>query len=87
MNAKVYKSTGSWYQVKDEAGKFWNARTKGVMKLDDINKVKSKQKPIIVAGSFLILATIFYLVGWTAMGSISLVASVTMVNTTINVPN
>lgn len=32
----VYKSTGSWYSVKDESGKFWNARIKGVFKLDDI---------------------------------------------------
>src|SRR5678815_436941 len=36
MRATVYKSTGSWYVVKDDAGKFWNARMKGVMKLDDI---------------------------------------------------
>lgn len=36
MQATVYKSTGSWYIIKDEAGKFWNARMKGVMKLDDI---------------------------------------------------
>lgn len=36
MKATVYKSTGSWYIVKDNAGKFWNARMKGVMKLDDI---------------------------------------------------
>ncbi|MBI5857776.1 MAG: ribosome small subunit-dependent GTPase A [Sphingobacteriales bacterium] len=36
MKAIVYKSTGSWYIVKDEAGKFHNARMKGVMKLDDI---------------------------------------------------
>lgn len=36
MQATVYKSTGSWYIVKDETGKFWNARMKGVMKLDDI---------------------------------------------------
>ena len=36
MKATVYKSTGSWYIVKDDAGKFWNARMKGVMKLDDI---------------------------------------------------
>jgi ribosome biogenesis GTPase len=36
MKATVYKSTGSWYIVKDSAGKFWNARTKGVMKMDDI---------------------------------------------------
>jgi len=36
MKAIVYKSTGSWYVVKDEAGNFWNARMKGVMKMDDI---------------------------------------------------
>lgn len=36
MKAVVYKSTGSWYIVKDDTGKFWNARMKGVMKLDDI---------------------------------------------------
>jgi ribosome biogenesis GTPase len=36
MKALVYKSTGSWYIVRDESGRFWNARMKGVMKLDDI---------------------------------------------------
>lgn len=36
MKAIVYKSTGSWYVLRDEAGKIWNGRTKGVMKLDDI---------------------------------------------------
>lgn len=36
MKGTVYKSTGSWYTVKDESGKFWNARMKGVMKIDDI---------------------------------------------------
>lgn len=36
MKAKVYKSTGSWYTLKDETGKFWNGRIKGVLKLDDI---------------------------------------------------
>ena len=36
MEAIVYKSTGSWYQVKDAAGKVWNARMKGVFKLDGI---------------------------------------------------
>ncbi len=36
MKALVYKSTGSWYSLKDENGKFWNGRTKGVLKLDDI---------------------------------------------------
>ncbi|MGZ3853031.1 MAG: ribosome small subunit-dependent GTPase A [Flavisolibacter sp.] len=36
MQGIVYKSTGSWYTVKDENGKMWNARMKGVFKLDDI---------------------------------------------------
>lgn len=36
MKAVVYKSTGSWYVVKDEKGQMKNARMKGVMKLDDI---------------------------------------------------
>jgi ribosome biogenesis GTPase len=36
MTGIVYKSTGSWYSVKDAAGKFWNTRIKGVLKLDDI---------------------------------------------------
>jgi ribosome biogenesis GTPase len=36
MTGVVYKSTGSWYQVKDSSDKFWNARIKGVMKLDGI---------------------------------------------------
>jgi ribosome biogenesis GTPase len=36
MKAQVYKSTGSWYILKDENGRFWNGRVKGVMKLDDI---------------------------------------------------
>ena len=36
MQGIVYKSTGSWYQVKDAAGKMWNARMKGVFKLDSI---------------------------------------------------
>lgn len=36
MQGVVYKSTGSWYQVKDGVGKVWNARMKGVFKLDDI---------------------------------------------------
>lgn len=36
MKATVYKSTGSWYTVKDDAGKFHNARMKGVLKIDDI---------------------------------------------------
>lgn len=36
MKAIVYKSTGSWYIVKDKGGKFHNARIKGVLKIDDI---------------------------------------------------
>jgi ribosome biogenesis GTPase / thiamine phosphate phosphatase len=36
MNALVYKSTGSWYVVKNEEGKFFNARIKGKFKIDDI---------------------------------------------------
>lgn len=36
MKATVYKSTGSWYIVKDEEGAFRNARMKGVLKIDDI---------------------------------------------------
>jgi ribosome biogenesis GTPase len=36
MTGKVYKSTGSWYVVKTAEGDVWNARLKGVFKLDDI---------------------------------------------------
>jgi ribosome biogenesis GTPase len=36
MTARVYKSTGSWYLVKDENGKFYQARIKGKFKMDDI---------------------------------------------------
>lgn len=36
MKGIVYKSTGSWYTVKDESGKWHNARTKGVLKIDEI---------------------------------------------------
>jgi ribosome biogenesis GTPase len=36
MKVTVYKSTGSWYTVKDETGRFYNARMKGVLKIDDI---------------------------------------------------
>lgn len=36
MKAIVYKSTGSWYILKDESGKTWNGRIKGVLKLEDI---------------------------------------------------
>jgi len=36
MRALVYKSTGSWYTVKNQAGRFYNARIKGIFKIDDI---------------------------------------------------
>jgi ribosome biogenesis GTPase len=32
----VYKSTGSWYTVKDASGAVWNTRLKGVFKINDI---------------------------------------------------
>jgi ribosome biogenesis GTPase len=36
MTGIVYKSTGSWYSVKDEEGKFWNARMKGIFKMEGL---------------------------------------------------
>ena len=36
MKATVYKSTGSWYTVRDESGEWHNARMKGVFKIDNI---------------------------------------------------
>jgi len=36
MQGIVYKSTGSWYSVKGDDGKFYNARIKGVFKIDGI---------------------------------------------------
>ena len=36
MEALVYKSTGSWYIVKDSEGKTFQARIKGVFKIEDI---------------------------------------------------
>jgi ribosome biogenesis GTPase / thiamine phosphate phosphatase len=36
MQGKVYKSTGSWYVVKTTNGTTWNARLKGIFKLDGI---------------------------------------------------
>ena len=36
MKATVYKSTGSWYVVKTEEGKVFNARIKGKFKIDNI---------------------------------------------------
>lgn len=36
MKATVYKSTGSWYQVKDETGRQFNARIPGKFKMDGL---------------------------------------------------
>lgn len=36
MRGIVYKSTGSWYTVKDTQGNTYNARIKGIFKIDDI---------------------------------------------------
>ncbi|MEO6539606.1 MAG: ribosome small subunit-dependent GTPase A, partial [Ferruginibacter sp.] len=36
MNATVYKSTGNWYQVKDDEGNPFNARLLGKFKMDGL---------------------------------------------------
>lgn len=36
MEAIVYKSTGSWYTIKDRSGNWHNARIKGIFKIDGI---------------------------------------------------
>src|SRR2546423_1614632 len=36
MKVTIYKSTGSWYIVQNDAGKIFNARIKGKLKIDDI---------------------------------------------------
>jgi len=36
MKATVYKSTGSWYILKDDTGAIFNARIKGKLKIDGI---------------------------------------------------
>ncbi len=36
MTGRVYKSTGSWYTLKDDAGTVYQARLKGKFKIDDI---------------------------------------------------
>ena len=44
INATVYRSTGSWYDVKDETGQLWKARIKGVFKIEGL----SSTNPIAV---------------------------------------
>ncbi len=36
MQARIYKSTGSWYIAKTDAGEIFNARIKGIFKIDGI---------------------------------------------------
>lgn len=36
MQATIYKSTGSWYNVKADNGEIYNARIKGIFKIDGI---------------------------------------------------
>lgn len=36
MKAHIYKSTGSWYVAKGSDGKLYNARIKGIFKIDEI---------------------------------------------------
>ena len=36
MRARIYKSTGSWYAAKTDTGKTFNARIKGIFKIDGI---------------------------------------------------
>ena len=36
MKAIIYKSTGSWYVAKGDNGKLYNARIKGIFKIDEI---------------------------------------------------
>ena len=36
MKATVYKSTGSWYILQNDAGEIFNARIKGKLKIDGI---------------------------------------------------
>lgn len=35
MKAVVYKSTGSWYVLRDEEGQLWQGRIKGRLRIDD----------------------------------------------------
>jgi ribosome biogenesis GTPase len=51
MKAIVYRSTGSWYNIKTETGKSMSARIKGVFKIDD--KITSTN-PIAVGDEVMI---------------------------------
>ncbi len=47
MLARIYKSTGSWYIAKTEDGKIYNARIKGIFKIDEITSTNP-----VAAGDF-----------------------------------
>jgi ribosome biogenesis GTPase len=47
MQGTVYRSTGSWYSVKDGDGVFWKSRMKGIFKLEGITSTN----PIAVGDS------------------------------------
>ena len=36
IRGRIYKSTGSWYSVKDESGEFWKCRIKGKFRMKGI---------------------------------------------------
>jgi ribosome biogenesis GTPase len=50
MKAIVYRSTGSWYNIKTETGKAMSARIKGVLKIDGITSTN----PIAVGDEVMI---------------------------------
>jgi ribosome biogenesis GTPase len=50
LEGLIYKSTGSWYVVRDKEGTFWNTRIKGKMKLDE---AISSTNPIAVGDDIL----------------------------------
>ncbi|WP_207512224.1 ribosome small subunit-dependent GTPase A [Longitalea luteola] len=50
MKAIVYRSTGSWYNIKTETGRAMSARIKGVFKIDDITSTN----PIAVGDEVMI---------------------------------
>ncbi len=50
MKAVVYKSTGSWYVVKNQSGKQFNARLKGIFKIDGVTSTN----PIAVGDEVII---------------------------------
>ncbi|HUP13396.1 MAG TPA: ribosome small subunit-dependent GTPase A [Niastella sp.] len=50
MKAIVYRSTGSWYNIKTETGRALNARIKGVLKIDGITSTN----PIAVGDEVMI---------------------------------